>query len=231
MNKIINLTLKGAVLGLLLCPAIPVLAADAPAQAQSPASPSHSYTVKGIVTDTSGEGLPGATIFVKNTKTGTSTGIDGDFEIALVSPGEVTLVVSYVGMQTKEVKTTTGSTCNVVLEESSDMLSEVIVSGFQTISRERNTGAAVVINADKLDKIQSADLSSKLEGIAPGQINSPVALDFFAAIFAALAEFSMVAERLCPERTEAAYCFLMARFCCHREMGLLASWGLSRICF
>ena len=168
MNKIINLTLKGAALCLLAFPAATAMAADAATPLAAPASPSHSYTVKGIVTDTSGEGLPGATIFVKNTKTGTSTGIDGDFEIALVSPGEVTLVVSYVGMQTKEVKTTTGSTCNVVLEESSDMLSEVIVSGFQTISRERNTGAAVVINADKLDKIQSADLSSKLEGIAPG---------------------------------------------------------------
>ena len=63
------------------------------------------------------------------------------------------------------------------------------------------------------------------------QMKLPVALDFSAACFAALAAFSMVAEMLWPDLTEAAYCFLMARFCCHREMGLLVSWGLSRICF
>lgn len=170
LNKtiIINATLRALALGLLLCPAISMEAADSSAQYAASTSASHSYTVKGVVTDTGGEGLPGATIFVKGTKTGTSTGIDGDFEIALVSPGPVTLVVSYVGMKTKEVKATSGSSLNIVLEESSDMLGEVIVSGFQTISRERNTGSAIVINAEKLEKIQAADISSKLEGIAPG---------------------------------------------------------------
>ena len=63
------------------------------------------------------------------------------------------------------------------------------------------------------------------------QMNLPVALDFSAACFAALAVFSIVAAMLWPDFTEAAYCFLMARFCCQREMGLLASWGLSWMCF
>ncbi|MDE6057957.1 MAG: hypothetical protein K2F93_08070, partial [Muribaculaceae bacterium] len=65
MNKIINLTLKGAALCLLAFPAATAMAAGAATPLAAPASPSHSYTVKGIVTDTSGEGLPGATIFVK----------------------------------------------------------------------------------------------------------------------------------------------------------------------
>ena len=53
----------------------------------------------------------------------------------------------------------------------------------------------------------------------------------FAAHFAALIEFSIVAVMLSPARTESAYRFLIARFCCQREMGLLANEGLSWICF
>ena len=56
-------------------------------------------------------------------------------------------------------------------------------------------------------------------------------LDFSAAFFAALAVFCMVAAAVWPDFTEAAYCLRMARFCCQRESGLLASWGLSWRCF
>ncbi|MDE6187345.1 MAG: TonB-dependent receptor plug domain-containing protein, partial [Duncaniella sp.] len=71
-------------------------------------------------------------------------------------------------MKTKEVQATSGSKLDIVLETNADMLEEVIVSGFQTISRERNTGSAVVVGAEKLGKIQAPDLSSKLEGVTPG---------------------------------------------------------------
>lgn len=155
-----------AAMGLALSPAAPSLANPLPAQGRE--SQSQTRTIKGMVFDDLGEPLIGVTILVKGTKLGCSTDLDGAFEILLPKQEKVTLVVNYVGMKTKEVEATTGSSINITLEPSVDMLDAVIVSGFQTISRERNTGSAVVINADKLAKVQSADLGSKLEGISPG---------------------------------------------------------------
>lgn len=152
---------------MLLASAAPATAAAAAAP-QAKASASHSQIVKGIVTDENGDPLPGATIFIKGTPTGTSTDIDGRFELPVKSGSKITLVVSYVGMKTKEVRTTSGAELDIALETNADMLDEVIVSGFQTISRERNTGSAIVLSSEKLGKIQAPDLSSKLEGITPG---------------------------------------------------------------
>jgi len=155
-----------AALGLALPPAAPSLANQLPVQTREGLS--QTRTIKGMVFDDLGEPLIGVSILVKGTKLGCSTDIDGAFEILLPKQEKVTLVINYVGMKTKEVEATTGSSINITLEPSVDMLDAVIVSGFHTISRERNTGSAVVINADKLAKVQSADLGSKLEGISPG---------------------------------------------------------------
>ena len=166
MNKPIYIPLVAALIGFMTADAAPLFAAASPAGVIAP--PGQVYRVTGKVTDTAGEDLPGATIFVKGTKIGTSTDVDGNFELNIPKQGKVTLVVTYVGMKTKEMVTTTGSNITIVLEENSDMLEEVVVSGFQTISRERNTGSAVVINTEKLNKVQAGDLNSKLEGITPG---------------------------------------------------------------
>lgn len=166
MNKTIYIPLIAAMIGFMSAGAAPLLAAASPAGVIAP--PGQVYRVTGKVVDTAGEDLPGATIFVKGTKIGTSTDVEGNFELNIPKQGKVTLVVTYVGMKTKETTTTTGSNINIVLEENSDMLEEVVVSGFQTISRERNTGSAVVINTEKLSKVQAPDLNSKLEGISPG---------------------------------------------------------------
>ena len=169
MQKNINIISKSivmATLGLAVAPALPAVAAEGAATVVAP--PAQTYTVKGTITDESGEPLAGATVMIKGTREGVSADIDGNFELGVTKPGKVTLVVSYVGMKTKEVQTTTGSAIDIELEMNSDILDEVIVSGFQTISRERNTGSAVVINSEKLGKIQAPDLTSKLEGITPG---------------------------------------------------------------
>lgn len=166
MTNIICKSLVVAAVGLFAAPALPLAAAGSPAEITAP--PAQVFKIKGTVVDETNEPLPGATVLVKGTKTGTSTDIDGNFEISLHKQGKVTLVVSYVGMKTKEVQTATGTDIEIVLAASADMLDEVIVSGFQTISRERNTGSAVVVGAEKLGKIQAPDLSSKLEGITPG---------------------------------------------------------------
>ncbi|MDE6394364.1 MAG: carboxypeptidase-like regulatory domain-containing protein, partial [Duncaniella sp.] len=169
MHKRINSISKYlamATLGVSMLPGLSLVATEPPVSIVAP--PAQTYTVKGVVIDESGEPLPGATVMVKGSKIGTSADIDGNFELSVNKGGKLTLVVSYVGMKTKEVQTSTGSSVDIELETNADMLAEVIVSGFQTISRERNTGSAVVVNSEKLGKIQAPDLSSKLDGITPG---------------------------------------------------------------
>lgn len=126
------------------------------------------HTVKGRVVDTGNEPLPGASVMLKGSSWGVVTDIDGYFSIDVANSNKVALTVSFVGMNPQDVTVTPGKTVTVVLTASESMLDEMIVSGFQTISRERSSGSAIVINSDKLAKIQSSDLSSKLEGITPG---------------------------------------------------------------
>lgn len=166
MNHIFYKSIVAMAFGLLSAGAFPIYAGGNPGAEMAP--PGKVYRVTGKVVDSAGEELPGVTILVKGTSIGTSTDLEGNFELNIPKQGKVTLVVTYVGMKNKEVETTTGSNLTIEMEENSDMLDEVVVSGFQTISRERNTGSAVVINAEKLSKVQAADLTSKLEGITPG---------------------------------------------------------------
>src|SRR5690349_3056319 len=72
-------------------------------------------------------GLPGVSVVVKGTSVGTITDIDGNFTIQ-AQPG-ATLVISYVGHKTQEVVYTTQSSINVVMEEESTVLGEVVVTG------------------------------------------------------------------------------------------------------
>ena len=85
-------------------------------------------TVSGVVTSqTDGETIIGANIIVKGTTVGTITDIDGNYSIS-AGVGQ-TLVFSYIGFETKEVKVT-GSRLDVVLEEDNEALEEVVVVGY-----------------------------------------------------------------------------------------------------
>lgn len=126
--------------------------------------------VKGVVKDEQGVPLPGVTVVVKGTTTGMATDADGRFELR-VKERNVTLVFSFVGMKTKEVIADADKALDVVMEEEAEMLGEVVATGYQTISRERSTGSAVIVNSKKLGQVQSTDLMTKLEGITPGLMN------------------------------------------------------------
>ncbi|MFR5658027.1 MAG: carboxypeptidase-like regulatory domain-containing protein [Butyricimonas faecihominis] len=76
-----------------------------------------SVIIKGVVKDTKGSVLPGVTVIIKGTSVGTATGIDGNFSLNLVKQDTATLLFSFVGMKTKEVKWTGQSELNVVLED------------------------------------------------------------------------------------------------------------------
>ena len=125
--------------------------------------------VKGIVTDSTGEPVIGATIKVKGSdKTGTITALDGDFSLAGVQKGQ-TLVISYIGFTPQEVKFN-GKDIKVILQEDSKALNEVVVVGYGS-SKKRDLIASVsTVKADEMSNLPVTNIAQGLAGRSPGLI-------------------------------------------------------------
>lgn len=120
--------------------------------------------VNGIVVDEIGEPVIGASVFVKGTKTGAVTDVDGKFSIN-TSPGR-TLVITYVGYEKVETKAESGM--KVTMSPSSHALGEVVVTGMQKMDKRLFTGATAKIDAEKAKLDGVADVSRALEGRIAG---------------------------------------------------------------
>lgn len=120
--------------------------------------------VNGIVVDEIGEPVIGASVFVKGTKTGAVTDVDGKFSIN-TSPGS-TLVITYVGYEKVETKAESGM--KVTMSPSSHALGEVVVTGMQKMDKRLFTGATAKIDAEKAKLDGVADVSRALEGRIAG---------------------------------------------------------------
>ncbi|WP_421918542.1 SusC/RagA family TonB-linked outer membrane protein [Marinifilum sp.] len=123
-------------------------------------------TIKGKVTDKNGLALPGVSVRIKGTYTGTSTNNDGIYEIA-VSEGAV-LVFSFVGMESKEIMVGTQAVISVVMNESDTQLEDVIVTGLGfSWNKETFTGATTKVTADQIKEINPINIFQVLEVIDP----------------------------------------------------------------
>lgn len=123
--------------------------------------------ITGIVKDEFGESVPGANILVKGTTNGTITDIDGKFVIN-AHPGE-TLIVSFVGYANLEVKVTPSKTdYNIHLKPDNQLLDEVIVTGYQTISKERATGSFAIMTPKDMEGKLQTNVLDRMEGMVAG---------------------------------------------------------------
>lgn len=122
-------------------------------------------TATGLVKDKTGEPMIGVNVLVKGTANGTITDFDGKFSIPDV-PSNATLVVSYIGYLTKEVKT--GKDLVIVLEEDNKTLDEVVVIGYGTVKRRDLTGSVASVSGDKLAANPVANVAQALQGALPG---------------------------------------------------------------
>ena len=125
--------------------------------------------VQGIVTDENANILYGATIKVKGTERSIINQNNGRFEIA-VNVGDV-LIVSFVGFQTTEVKISNSTDLTIVLKRATINIDEINVkvsTGYQTISKERATGAYNVITAEDLQDVPANNILERLAGKVPG---------------------------------------------------------------
>jgi TonB-linked SusC/RagA family outer membrane protein len=123
--------------------------------------------IKGKVTDPSGVPLPGATILAKGTKIAVLTDFDGNFSIEMPA-NSTALVVSYVGMETKEIGIE-NTTPTVILNEAGQNLKEVVVTtGYEKTSKRTFTGAISKISGAELKVDGIVDVSRMIEGKAAG---------------------------------------------------------------
>ena len=123
------------------------------------------------------DGLPvvGASVLVKGTTIGTVTDIDGNFTLTNVPSSAGTLVISFIGMQSQEVKIK--SNVNVVLKSDAEVLDEVVVTGYGVQRKASFTGAASIVGEEAIAKKNDANFVKVLEGSVPGvQMNNSTSM-------------------------------------------------------
>ena len=122
-------------------------------------------TVKGTVKDGSGEPLMGASVLVKGTSHGTAADFDGNFELK-VDKG-VTLVVSSVGYKSREVAAKAG-TMNIVLQEDTQQLEDVVVIGYGAIKKKDLTGSVNLVTDKDFNKAPAVNADQLIQGKIAG---------------------------------------------------------------
>jgi TonB-linked SusC/RagA family outer membrane protein len=124
-------------------------------------------TVSGRVTDASGNPVSNASVTVKGTRTGTTTNVSGDFTLS-VPAGAQTLVVSGIGMTTREIPVTATTVYNVSLAQESRGLEEVVVTGYQTRRKKDEAGAISNVAGKTIENLPNPSLDKALQGRASG---------------------------------------------------------------
>lgn len=124
-------------------------------------------TVSGTVTDESDQPLPGVTVIVKGTTTGTVTNADGDYSVANVSQ-DATLVFSFVGMRTQEIVVGNQTNIDVSMAIDAIGLEEVVAVGYGTKRKKDIVSAVSVIDVEELTDIPAASTERMLLGQAAG---------------------------------------------------------------
>ena len=129
--------------------------------------------VSGVIVDTNGEPVIGASVLVKGTTNGTITDMDGKFTINDV-PENSTLDISYIGYKTMTLKATDKNLSRLVLHEDTEVLDEVVVVGYG-VQRKRDVSTAVSsVKAEALANNPASDFRQALVGKMPGvQVTTP----------------------------------------------------------
>lgn len=123
-------------------------------------------SIKGTVTDPSGEPLIGVSVTVPGTRIGAATDIDGNFSLEADSKGK--LKFSYIGYVTMEEAINGRNVINVVMKESSEVLDEVVVIGYGTMDKKELTSAISHVGEKDFLTVSSLDPSMMIQGKVPG---------------------------------------------------------------
>ena len=127
--------------------------------------------ITGTVVDASGPVIGASVVEKGKSGNGVITDFDGNFSLT-VSPG-ATLVISYIGYETQEVKVGNQSTLNITLQEDNAQLEEVVVVGYGTMKKKLVTGATVQVKGEDIAKLNTTNALEAMQSSTPGvQITS-----------------------------------------------------------
>ena len=121
--------------------------------------------VSGVVVYENGDPVIGASIQAQGTTQGTISDYDGKFEME-VPESVKTLVISYVGMATQEVAA--GKNLKITMKENSEIIQEVVVTGYGTVSKGAYAGSAQAVKAEDIEKKNPSDITKALAGEVAG---------------------------------------------------------------
>lgn len=124
-------------------------------------------TVSGKVTDNAGFPLPGVTVIIKGSTSGTVTDVNGQYSLSNVA-ASATLIFSFVGMKSQEIAVMGKNSINIVLLEEDRRLDEVVVVGYGTMKKSDLTGSVGSVSAEKLAARGTTRLEDALQGSVPG---------------------------------------------------------------
>ncbi|MDP3433414.1 MAG: SusC/RagA family TonB-linked outer membrane protein, partial [Bacteroidota bacterium] len=123
-------------------------------------------SVTGKVTDSSGGPLPGVSVVVKGTTTGTITDSNGNYSLSSI-PANATLQFSFVGMKMQEIAVGNKNTINVAMEDETIGIEEVVAIGYGTQKKINLTGSVDVVSGEKLANRPAPNVALMLQGVSP----------------------------------------------------------------
>lgn len=129
-----------------------------------------SQNITGVVSDSKGEAIIGATVMEKGTQNGTITNYNGEFAMAVANKDAI-LVISYVGFVKQEIKIAGKNTVKVTLDEDTKTLDEVVVVGYGVQKRSSVTGSVSSVSAQKLEKLPTDNVTNMLAGRITGLVS------------------------------------------------------------
>ena len=121
-------------------------------------------TIKGSVKDQLGESIIGANVIVKGTTNGTITDFDGNF-VLNAKQGDV-IAVSFIGYKTQELPASI--TMNVVLQDDSEVLEDVVVIGYGSVKKSDLSGSVVAVKAEEMNRGAVTSAQELMQGKVPG---------------------------------------------------------------
>jgi len=138
-----------------------------PGSAEWPVNAVQSGNVKGRVVNSAGEPIPGATVVIKGTSTGTISDADGNYSLPKVENGSI-LVFSFVGMKSREIKFEGQTQVNITLEEETIGLEEVVAIGYGNVKKSDLTGSVSTVKSSELQETPITSIDQGLVGRASG---------------------------------------------------------------
>lgn len=123
--------------------------------------------IKGVIVDYKGNPIPGASVYIKGTLEGTISSIDGTFRFFTQRAGVIKIIVSFVGMRTKEL-IWDGKPLKILMEDELSNIQEVVITGYQVINKINLTSAVSSIKADEILMPAYSSIDKMLEGRIPG---------------------------------------------------------------